>query len=87
MNWIGFGDVQDTDVPIIKVMHLVNKIMETGSLAEAIEWLKVRSYLPKEGRDYSIVPMEISCGEWSATWYGVKSSGDERGPDSSAISE
>jgi len=77
VNWIGFGDVQDADVPIIKVMHLVNRIVESGSLAEAIEWLKARAYLPKEGEDYSIVPMEISCGAWSATWYGVKPSGDE----------
>lgn len=79
VNWIGFGDVQDEDVPIIKVMHLVSKIVELGSLAEAIEWLKARRYLPKEGRDYSIIPTEISCGEWSATWYVVNPSGDEGG--------
>ena len=77
VNWIGFGDVQDAEVPIVKVMHLVSKILGSGSLAATIEWLNLRAYLPKEGRDYSIIPMEISCGEWSATWYGVKPSGDE----------
>jgi len=88
VNWIGFGDVQDADVPIIKVMHLVNKIVESGSLTVSIEWLKVRGYLPKEGRDYSIIPMEISSGEWCATWYGVKPSDDDGGGlESSPTSE
>jgi hypothetical protein len=88
VNWIGFGDVQDSDVPIIKVMHLVNKIVESGSLAEAINWLKVRDFLPKEGRDYSIMPMEVSCGEWSATWYCLKPLGDEDdGFENSPISD
>ena len=29
VNWIGFGDVQDTQVPIIKVGHLLRSIQET----------------------------------------------------------
>jgi hypothetical protein len=72
VNWIGFGEVQDPDVPIIKVLHLVEKIKEKGSLSETVRWLKSRDYLPQEERDYSVVPAEISCGRWSTTWYGIK---------------
>jgi len=41
-------------------------------LAAAIVWLKNRDYLPKVGKDYTVKPWEISCGDWSATWYGIK---------------
>jgi len=72
MNWIGHGDVQDLDVPIIKVFHLLNHIAATGSLLDVVTWLKTRAYLPQEGKNYSIEPWEISCGKWTATWYGIK---------------
>ncbi|MCK1705022.1 hypothetical protein IVA86_27345 [Bradyrhizobium sp. 146] len=72
VNWIGFGEVQDPEVPIIKVFHLVEKIKETGSLSETCRWLEGRDYLPLEDRDYSVIPAEISCGRWSTTWYGIK---------------
>lgn len=71
-NWIGHADVQDPEVPIIKVWHLLSKIKECGSLPEVLRWLRQREYLPLEGRDFSIVPMEISCGAWKAIWYGIK---------------
>jgi hypothetical protein len=71
-NWIGFGDVQDTEIPIIKVWHLLSQTKETCSLAETVAWLKDRRYLPKEGLDFSIEQRELSCGNWRATWYGLK---------------
>jgi hypothetical protein len=71
-NWIGHDDVQDPDVPIIKVGHLLTKIQEARALPDVIAWLKDRWYLPNEGKDYNIVPMEISCGGWQATWYGIE---------------
>jgi hypothetical protein len=71
-NWIGFSDVQDSDIPIIKVWHLLHRIKQDGSLVNAIDWLKRREYLPEQGRNYSIEPWELSCGKWTATWYGVK---------------
>lgn len=72
VNWIGFGDVQDPAVPIVKVWHLFGYLRAAGSLAAAIEWLRYRSYLPREGVDYSVEPWPISCGKWSATWYGIR---------------
>lgn len=71
-NWIGHADAQDDGVPIIKVWHLLNKIRDTGSLLEACDWMFDRGYLPKEGVDFAIVPIEISCGSWRCEWYGIK---------------
>jgi hypothetical protein len=71
-NWIGHGDVQDPEVPIIKVGHLLSRITGGGSLPDVLAWLRERGYLPVEGREYSIVPMEISTGRWQATWYAIK---------------
>jgi hypothetical protein len=72
VNWIGFGDVQDSAIPIIKIWHLLRFLKDTGSLSAAINWLKSRQYLPRAGTDYTVEPWEISCGKWSATWYGIK---------------
>jgi len=43
-NWIGHVDVQDPEVPIIKVGHLLSKIAEVRSLPEVLGWLKDRKY-------------------------------------------
>jgi hypothetical protein len=72
VNWIGFGGIQDSEIPIIKVWHLLGHLKECGSLLDAMKWLRERAYLPREGKDYSVEPWEISCGKWSATWYGIK---------------
>jgi hypothetical protein len=71
-NWIGHGEMQDPEVPIIKVGHLLSEILETQSLGKVIDWLTRREYLPVEGKDYAIAPIEISSGGWQATWYGIK---------------
>jgi len=71
-NWIGNFDVQDKEIPIIKIGHLFKKIGETGSISEVIKWLKERSYLPVRNKDFDVVSMCLSCGEWQADWYGIK---------------
>lgn len=71
-NWIGYAEAQDPDVPIIKVWHLLSKIEQCKSLSEVLMWLKNREYLPLEDKDYSIVPLKVSCGQWTANWYGLK---------------
>ena len=71
-NWIGHGDMQDPEVPLIKVGHLLSEILETKSLGKVIDWLTRRDYLPVEGKDYAIAPIELSGGGWQATWYGIK---------------
>ncbi|MEJ1966769.1 MAG: hypothetical protein WDO56_36580 [Gammaproteobacteria bacterium] len=71
-NWIGHSEAQDPDVPIVKIWHLLRAIKDRGSLRSAMEWLKNRDYMPKEGTDFEIVPIEIGCGKWTAAWYGIK---------------
>jgi hypothetical protein len=71
-NWIGDFDAQDEEIPIIKIGHLFKKIGETGSISEVIKWLKERSYLPVRNKDFDVVSINLSCGEWQAVWYGIK---------------
>jgi len=76
-NWIGLGDVQDTNVPIIKVWQLLGRMKEVGRLADVVKWLRDRDYLPRQGVDFSVEPMELLCGKWSTTWYGIKPLNDK----------
>jgi len=73
-NWIGEFDVQDSDIPVIKIKQLLMKIKEYNSLTKTINWLRNRSYLPKEDRDFCVVPIDISFGKWKSRWYGIKPS-------------
>ncbi len=76
-NWIGHAEAQDNDIPIIKVWHLLHKIRDCGSLRDAMDWLSQRKYLPVEGADFRVPPMEISCGGWTCDWYGIEPLGVE----------
>lgn len=71
-NWIGHAEAQDEDVPIIKVWHLLYQIRDCGSLRETMDWLSQRKYLPVEGTDFNVQPMETSCGGWTCDWYGIE---------------
>ena len=70
VNWIGMGDTQDPDVPIVKLWHLLHHIERT-SLGGAVDWLQSRRYLPEEGRDFTVHSLDIACGAWKANWYGL----------------
>jgi len=71
-NWIGDYDVQDDDVPIIKVWHFLEKLKELGSLSKVLKWLKLRKYLPREGTDYEVNSSEFKMGDICSSWYGIK---------------
>ncbi len=71
-NWIGHFDAQDPEIPIVKLWHLLHTIKNHGSLRSAMEWLSNRNYMPTEGADFEIVPIQISCGKWNCEWYGIK---------------
>lgn len=71
-NWIGFFDVQDKDIVIIKVFHLLEKMKEFRNLKRLKEWLHNREYLPKEDINYEIVHSDIEIGNWKSKSYGIK---------------
>lgn len=71
-SWIGFDDVQDDDVPIIKVGHFVKELRQNKSLKAVVCWLKERQYLPRPVSDFTVVDKKIGCGPWTAEWYGIK---------------
>ena len=72
-NWIGYGNVQSPEVPVIRANHLRKKLETTDSLRSTIEWLKDREYLPKEGEHFKVCRPTTTIGNWSLKWYGIKS--------------
>lgn len=64
-NWIGYGDVQSPEVPVIQSDHLIAKLRTAQNLESAIEWLKARKYLPMEGEHFKVVQETVTIGDWT----------------------
>lgn len=71
VNSIGRPGIQDLDVPIAKLWHVVSKIKENRSLRSVVQWLKLREYLPVKDRDYKVQEISIQSGSWASRWYGI----------------
>ena len=71
-NWIGYGNAQSLEVPVIRANHLITKLNATNSLQSTIEWLKYRKYLPKKGEHFIICRPMIRIGNWDLKWYGIR---------------
>ena len=64
-NWIGYGNVQSPEVPVIRANHLIEKLKASENLQFTMEWLKERKYLPKEGQHFKIVDGDtLAIGNW-----------------------
>ncbi|MDE0089442.1 MAG: hypothetical protein OXU23_27255 [Candidatus Poribacteria bacterium] len=72
-NWIGYGNVQNPEVPVIRANHLIEKLKTIDSLRATMEWLKDREYLPKEGEHFTVHRPPTTIGNWTIKWYGIKS--------------
>ncbi|EMR36680.1 hypothetical protein, partial [Vibrio harveyi] len=72
-NWIGSDSVQDIQVPVIKVGHLLKLFKDGKSIHEIIEYLEQRNYLPVVGKDYDVALLTVKSGDWTCEWYGLKS--------------
>lgn len=75
-NSIGASWVQDSSVAVIRLSHLLDMILSTDRLDSIFNWLKGKFYLPKEGVDYSLIPISVTIGKWSLDWYGIRAHGD-----------
>ena len=71
-NWIGHAKVQSPEIPVIQADHLIAKLRTTERLESAIEWLKDRKYLPKEGEHFKVFRFNATISNWSLKWYGIK---------------
>ena len=71
-NWIGYGNVQSAEVPVIRANHLIEKLKTTNSLRCTMQWLKDRKYLPKEREHYLVSRPAIRIGDWNLKWYGIQ---------------
>lgn len=70
-NWIGFGNIQDPDIPIINEEHLVRKLQGASTLSEVIDWLHRREYLPVPGREYVAMQRPTKVADWMLDWYRI----------------
>lgn len=70
-TFIGAVYVQATDVPVIRIAHLAEKIRLVG-LKAAAGWLERREYLPVQGVHFEIVPGVIEIAGWTLEWYGIQ---------------
>jgi len=70
-NFIGRDYIQDENVPVLKVWHLISHLAN-GDLKKTVDWLRNREYLPKEDQDFEVRKMPISVGKWRAEWYGLR---------------
>lgn len=71
-NWIGYGNIHTSDIPIIQVYHLIDKLEVTDSLNATMDWLIDREYMPKIGEDFSISNETITIGSWPLQTYRIK---------------
>lgn len=71
-NWIGYANVQNPEVPVIRADHLIAKLKATESLRSTMDWLKNREYLPKEGKDFEVHGITSTIGEWNVKSYGIR---------------
>ena len=72
-NWIGYGNVQNPEVPVILTDHLIAKLKATENLRSTMDWLKNREYLPKEGKDFEVHGITSTIGKWSLKWKTTRS--------------
>ena len=71
-NWIGYGNGQSPEVPVIRANHLIEKLKTTDSLRSTMQWLKDRKYLPKEGEHYLVSRPVTRIGDWNLKWFGIQ---------------
>jgi len=71
-NWIGDSSAATSDVPVINSAHLISRIISSLSLPEVFTWLEKREYLPVEGRDFTVQPIQATVGKWHVEWYALQ---------------
>lgn len=71
-NWIGNGNVQSPEVPVIRANHLIEKLKVTDSLRSTMDWLQNGEYLPKEGMHFKVCRPTTTIGKWNLQWFGIR---------------
>lgn len=71
-TFIGTHNVQDKSVPVVRVHHLVRRLLTEKSLAIVSTWLRNREYLPTLGEHFEVKDIVAQVGAWKLQWYGIK---------------
>ena len=69
---VGGVYVQAEDVPVVRIPHLIRKMVRNGGLRHIDRWLHMRGHLPAEGRHYEVVDVKPEIGGWSVEWYNLR---------------
>lgn len=73
-TFVGRPGVQNESVPVVRLDHLVRRLLAGASLSSVCEWLRTRKYLPIEGTHFEVREIHASVGDWRLQWYGIKPS-------------
>ena len=71
-SFIGLRSVQNPEIPVVRLSHLIRKANSLHSLRKTMGWLSNREYLPVEGKHYETVEKVWKVGEWGIKWYGIR---------------
>ena len=71
-NWIGNGEVQSPEIPVIQAGHLIEKLKVAKNLESVMEWLKTRKYLPKEEEHFKVHRTTATISNWHLKWYKIE---------------
>jgi len=69
-NIIGLGSVQNPEIPVINMSHLIKKFKQVQSLIQLSKWLTRREYLPSENIHFKSVEILSKIGQWEVRWWG-----------------
>lgn len=72
-TFVGIPSVQDETVPVVRIDHLVRRLLAGNSLSSVCDWLQTRDYLPVEGTHFEVRDVDAHVGDWRLRWYGIRS--------------
>ena len=67
-NWIGVDYIQSPEVPVIRAIHLIEKLKRAESFQSKLEWLKKRSYLPIREKHFKVRKKTATISKWNLKW-------------------
>jgi len=71
-NVIGIGEIQNPEIPVINMNHLLKKYKYLGNLDGLSNWLTKREYLPIENKHFKPVEILSKIGNWEIKWWGFQ---------------
>jgi hypothetical protein len=71
-NTVGNALPSDPDIHVVGLKQLLAKWCQVRSLDVLSQWLRRRSYLPVNNRDFEVVRESYEIGQWTLEWPGLR---------------